>query len=112
MDNSVMMPNLLVTGASGIVGHELVKQLLASTPLTNQNIIAGVHSKDGAEIMSKYSGLKIVDLDYDKPDTVANAFRNIDSLFLLTMPNPDSIDNFADVIKLAMNNGISYIVKL
>ena len=62
--------------------------------------------------MSKYSGLKIVDLDYDKPDTVANAFRNIDSLFLLTMPNPDSIDNFADVIKLAMNNGISYIVKL
>ena len=54
MDNSNVTPNLLVTGASGTVGHELVKQLLASTPLTNHNIIAGVHSKDGAEKLSNY----------------------------------------------------------
>ena len=112
MDNSNVTPNLLVTGASGTVGHELVKQLLASTPLTNHNIIAGVHSKEGAEKLSNYSGLKIVDLDYDKPDTVANAFRNVDNLFLLTIPNPDSMDNFTDVINLAKDNGVSYIVKL
>ena len=112
MDNSDITPNLLVTGASGTVGHELVKQLLASTPLTNHNIIAGVHSRDGAEKLSNYSGLKIVDLDYDKPDTVANAFRNVDNLFLLTIPNPDFMDNFAAVINLAKDNGVSYIVKL
>jgi len=112
MNNSNITPNLLVTGASGTVGHELVKQLLASSPLTNQNIIAGVHSKNGAEKLSKYSGLKIVDLDYNKPDIITNAFRNVNNLFLLTIPNPDSIDSFADLIKLAKNNGISYVVKL
>ena len=112
MSNSDIIPNLLVTGASGTVSHELVKQLLASTPLTNHNIIAGVHSKEEAEKLSNYSGLKIVDLDYDKPDTVANAFRNVDNLFLLTIPNPDSMDNFTDVNNLAKDNGVSYIVKL
>jgi hypothetical protein len=45
MSNSDITPNLLVTGASGTVSHELVKQLLASSPLTNQNVIAGVHKK-------------------------------------------------------------------
>ena len=112
MSNSDIIPNLLVTGASGNVGHELVKQLLASSPLTNQNVIAGVHTKNGAEKLSKYSGLKIVDLDYNKTDTITNAFRNVNSLFLLTIPNPDSIDSFVDLIKLAKHNGISYVVKL
>ncbi len=74
--------------------------------------MAGVHSKDGTEKLSNYSGLKIVDLDYNRPDTVASAFKNVNSLFLLTIPNHDSIDNFTEVIKLAKINGISYIVKL
>jgi uncharacterized protein YbjT (DUF2867 family) len=104
MNNSDTTPNLLVTSASGTVGNELVKQLLASPHLTNQNIITGVHSKNGAEKLSKYSGLKVVELDYNKPDTITNAFRNVNSLFLLTIPNPESIDNFADLIKLAKNN--------
>ncbi len=112
MNNSDIGPNLLVTGASGTVGHELVKQLLALSPLPNQNVIAGVHSRDGAEKLRQYSKLKMVDLDYNKPDTVASAFKNVHSLFLLTIPNPDFMDNFAAVIKLAKDNGISYIVKL
>ncbi|MDF0681673.1 MAG: SDR family oxidoreductase [Candidatus Nitrosocosmicus sp.] len=113
MNNSDIIANLLVTGASGTVGHELVKQLLASPPhLANHNIIAGVHSKNGAEKLNNYSGLKIVDFDYSKSDTITNAFRNVNSLFLLTIPNPDSLDNFVDLINLAKNSGISYVVKL
>ena len=112
MNNSDITPKLLVTGATGTVSHQLVKLLLASSSLPNQTVIAGVHSKDGAKKLSKYSGLKIVNLDYNKSGTVANAFKNVNTLFLLTIPNPDSIDNFTDVIKLAKDKGISYIVKL
>jgi uncharacterized protein YbjT (DUF2867 family) len=107
---------ILITGASGTVGNELVKQLLSSTmphsKSSNLAIRAGVRSKKGVDKLSNYSGLETVEFDYNKHDTVASSFKDVTRLFLLTIPNPRLKDSFSNVIKLAKDSGVSYIVKL
>ena len=33
--------------------------------------------------------VKIVNIDYNKPETIADALNHVDKLFLLTLPSPD-----------------------
>src|SRR5215469_7809434 len=80
---------ILVTGATGTVGSELVRQLVNS----GQNIIkATVHSKDKADKLKHDKTLEIVNIDYDKPETIAYALNNVDKLFLLTPPSVEMVD--------------------
>ena len=64
---------ILVTGATGTVGSELVRQRVNS----GQNIIkAAVHSKKKADKLKHDKALEIVNIDYDKPETIADALNN------------------------------------
>ena len=103
---------ILITGATGTVGSELVKQLSSSALSSNIYIKAAIHSKKKEGKLNSYKGLEIIGLDYKSPKTLANAFKDIDKLFLLTIPNPNRSDDFVNIIKEAKNNRIKYIVKL
>ena len=84
---------ILVIGATGTVGSEVLKRLV-STPSDN-NIRAAVHSRNRAdEISRQYTnkGIEIVDLDYMQPETITNALIDINRLFLQTLPVPDAIN--------------------
>jgi uncharacterized protein YbjT (DUF2867 family) len=83
---------ILVTGATGTVGSEVVKRLTSpSSPLSSgSRVRAAVHSKDKADkLRNENKTIEIVDVDYNKPETIVDALNEMDKLFLLTLPTPN-----------------------
>jgi uncharacterized protein YbjT (DUF2867 family) len=102
---------ILVTGSTGTVGSEVVKQL--ASPSLGQSVIkTGVHSKDKADKFKSYDSVEIVNLDYSRQETFANALYKVDKIFLLTLPAPGMIDIYSNLVKEAKKNDVKYIVKL
>jgi uncharacterized protein YbjT (DUF2867 family) len=107
---------ILVTGATGTVGSEVVKHLVSSG---QKNIIrAAVHSQNKAD---KFKGdnrtaVDIVNIDYNKPESIADALNHVDKLFLVTVHAPNIVaaeDISSTFVKEAKKNGgVEYIVKL
>jgi uncharacterized protein YbjT (DUF2867 family) len=72
---------ILITGATGTVGSEVVKQLSAK----GENLIvrAAARSANDNNTFENVKGVQIVKLDYNNPDSLAAAFKGVDKLFLL-----------------------------
>jgi len=91
---------ILVTGASGTVGSEVVKAL----------------GGRGARVRAGYrthpqnvpKGVESVALDYDRPDTVRPALKDVETLFLLS----NTVDVERKVVDEAKKAGVKRIVKL
>jgi uncharacterized protein YbjT (DUF2867 family) len=89
------MTTILVTGATGTVGSEVVKQLILSSSSYSGNnndtiIRAAIRSQNKADNFKEYNKtVQIVHMDYNKPETIADALNHVDKLFLLTLPTPD-----------------------
>src|SRR5437763_475355 len=109
------MTTILVTGATGTVGREVVKQLVSSSSSSdNNNIIirAAIHSPNKADNFKQYKTVQIVNIDYNKSETVADALNHVDKLFLLTLPAPD-MAIYSNLVKEIRKYGsINHIVKL
>jgi uncharacterized protein YbjT (DUF2867 family) len=99
---------ILVTGSTGTVGSEVVKQLASS----GQRIKAAVHTQNKADKFKDNNAIDIVNIDYNNPETVSEAFNNVDKLFLVTLPSPDMANISSNLVKEAKKNEIKQIVKL
>jgi uncharacterized protein YbjT (DUF2867 family) len=97
----------LVTGATGTVGSEIVKQLSS----VGQKVRAAVHSATRAPSNGKLKDVERVILDYNKPETLVKAFKDIDKLYLLTPASPKAAELAANLIKEAKKAGIRQILK-
>jgi uncharacterized protein YbjT (DUF2867 family) len=114
-----MTETVLVTGATGTVGSEIVKQLVSSSSsssLDKNDIIikAAIHSQNKADNFIQYNkSVQIVNIDYNKPETLADALNQVDRLFLLTLPAPDMTVYSNMVKEISKYNGsINHVVKL
>jgi uncharacterized protein YbjT (DUF2867 family) len=105
---------VLVTGSTGTVGSEVVKQLAAISYSSGYSVRAAVHSKNRSDQLRQLEseGVEIVDLDYTKQETVAHALNNVDKIFLQTLPIPNAADICSNMINEAKKNGVKYVVKL
>ncbi|HZC50369.1 MAG TPA: SDR family oxidoreductase [Nitrososphaeraceae archaeon] len=107
---------ILVIGATGTVGSEVVKQLVSSSSSSDQNVVrAAVHSQDKAGKFKQYNNksVEVVNMDYNKPETIADALNQVDKLFLLTLPTPNSNDIYSDLVNQIRKYGnVNHIVKL
>jgi uncharacterized protein YbjT (DUF2867 family) len=105
---------ILVTGATGTVGSEVVRQLASVPSSSDRNIRAAVHSKNKADMLKQFEleGIETVDLDYTKQETIVSALDNVDKLFLQTLPVPDVTDICSNIVNEAKKNGVEYVVKL
>ena len=105
---------ILVIGATGTVGSEVVKQLTAISSSSGHKIRAAVHSKNESDQLRQFDSkrVEIVNLDYTKPETVAYALNSVDKIFLQTLPIPNVTDISSNFVNEAKKNGVKYIVKL
>jgi uncharacterized protein YbjT (DUF2867 family) len=108
---------ILVTGATGTVRSDVVKRLTSpSSPLSSgSRVRAAVHSKDKADkLRSENKTIEIVNMDYNKPETIVDLLNEIDKLFLLMLPTPSmsshasqitaTIEQLPDVSLYHLNN--------
>ena len=98
-----MAETILVTGATGTVGSEIVKQLLSSAKGERGGKEEGVVIKAAARsandsTFEKFGGVQVVQLDYNKPDTLTSALRGVDKLFLLTPFQSNMSDRYPALV--------------
>lgn len=95
---------ILVTGATGVVGGELVKQLLEGKEEFR------VLARDTAKVGHLQGKAEIAQGDLEKADTLKAAMKGIDHVFLLTVDQATATDS--NVIAAAKAAGVSHVVKL
>lgn len=103
-----MASTILVTGATGTIGSEVVKALAAKPGVT---VRIGVRSAAKAEKLAA-DNVVPVDFDYEKPETFAAAVKGADRLFLLTPSTADQVEMARKLIDAAKEAGVKHIVKL
>ena len=101
-------PNILVLGATGKVGGEVVTQLIDNKDV---NVIAVTRSPDKAQAF-KEKGIDSVILDLDDPDTIAPALQNIDRALLLTGYTVDMLRQSKRFLDTAKQAGVKHIVHI
>ena len=102
-----MSNTILVTGATGNVGSQVVEQLIASgvTPRV------AVRSINKAESLKK-AGSEPVEMDLDRPETVQSALTGVDKVFLVSPFVPNMVELTAILIEAAKRANVQQIVKL
>jgi uncharacterized protein YbjT (DUF2867 family) len=98
---------ILVTGATGTVGSEVVKQLSAKG-----NIIMAAARSGTDNTFKDLKSVQVVQLDYNNPDTLAASFKGVDKLFLLTPVQSNMVDLTSNLVREAKKAGVKHIVKL
>ena len=102
-----MGAQILVTGATGNVGGEVVRLLFAK----GAPPIALVHSADkAAALEGSCAEVRVADLRDEA--AVREAVRGIDKLFMLTPVTPDQTEIGKTMVRLAADAGVQRIVKL
>jgi uncharacterized protein YbjT (DUF2867 family) len=98
---------ILVTGATGKVGQEVVRQLAA----------AGVPARALVREPTRAShirlpGIEIVVGDLARPETLPPAFAGVDRVFILSPAAPDQVELQSNALEAARRAGARHIVKV
>ena len=102
-----MVTNILVTGATGNVGREVVR-LLSDL---DSSVTAAVRNPIGA-LKSFGNNVRCVSFDFTNSDTFTNAFAVINKLFLVRPPAIAEIDQITPALSVTKRAGIQEIVFL
>lgn len=95
-----MAKHILVTGATGTVGGEVVRQLKGQ----DANIRLGLRQT------KKISGADTVTFDYTNRDTFKEALSGCEKLFLVAPPSRQNFDALGDLLEVAHQMGVQHIV--
>lgn len=102
-----MEETILVTGATGTVGSEVVTQLSSKGEI----IIRAAARSTSDNTFKNLNRVQVVQLDYNIPESLAVAFKNVDKLFLLTPFQSNMVDLASNLVREAKNARVKYIVK-
>jgi uncharacterized protein YbjT (DUF2867 family) len=97
---------ILVTGATGTNGYEILKQL--ST--TDAQVRAFVRNPKKA-LMLKELGVEVVIGDFNEPETLNAALKDVEKALLLSTPDLQQVKLQSNFIKAAKHSGIRHVVK-
>jgi uncharacterized protein YbjT (DUF2867 family) len=103
---------ILVTGATSMVGSEVVKQLLRSIT-KDVSIKAAGRSIENVNRVVNSDRIEPVQIDYYKSETLVEAVKDVDRVFLVTPFQSDMVELTSNLLKEIKNAGnIKQIVKL
>ena len=101
------MSKILVTGATGTIGKEVVRALRAK----NLEVRAAARTPEKLEALKKL-GAEVVGLDFTQPASVTAAFQGVDRVFLLTPFVEDPTDLVKGAIAAAKKAGVRFILRM
>jgi uncharacterized protein YbjT (DUF2867 family) len=106
------MTKILITGATGNIGVEVIRFLMKSK--TSNKIVAGVRNIEKAKnVFKDYPGLHFVHFDFEDFNSFDKAFNGIDKVFLLRPPHLSDIETyFKPLIAKIKDKGITQLVFL
>lgn len=93
---------ILVTGATGHVGRELVPQLLDAGQQVR------VFTRDARKAAHLGDRVEFIVGDFDRPETLTAAMQNIDHVFLVTYETQQD----SNALEAARRAGVQHVVKL
>ena len=96
---------ILVTGATGTIGTEVVKLLLAAGRKVR------VLARDPAKAAKLGDGVEVVQGDLDKPETLTGAFQGVSQLFLLAT-GEELARLERNALAAAQQAGVKHIVRI
>jgi uncharacterized protein YbjT (DUF2867 family) len=99
---------ILVTGATGLNGRELIARLSAR----RVPVRALVRTPGKAEALAALPGVEIVAGDMARPETLASALRGVDRAMLISSSDPMMFEVQANFIDAARRAGVKHVVKL
>ena len=99
---------ILITGATGTVGREVVSELQR---LGAGGVRALVRDTARASFI-RDAGFETVEGDFDKPETLGAALEGVESALLLTPPSPHTVEYQSAFIEAAKRAGVRRVVKL
>ena len=97
---------ILITGASGNVGREVLKQVAQ----TGARVRAAYQSVSKAAAAP--SGVDLVTMDYTQPDTLKAALKGVERVFLVGPPSSSLVSLERKAIDEIKRSGIKHLVKL
>jgi uncharacterized protein YbjT (DUF2867 family) len=97
---------ILITGASGNVGKEVLKQIVAS----GAKVRAAFQTVGKAAAAP--SGVEIVTMDYNEPSTIQAALKGVERVFLVGPPTPNLPALERKAIDEIKQSGARHVVKL
>ena len=87
------MKNILITGATGNIGFEVIRFLYKHDP--SNRVVAGVRNTGKAKnVFKDYPKLDYVHFDFEDFDTFDSALTGIDQVFLLRPPHISDVDKY------------------
>ena len=98
---------ILVTGATGKVGREVVRQLAAAGAPTR----ALVRDPTRASHL-RIPGVEIAVADLAKPETLPSVFAGVERVFLLTPAAPDQVELQSNALEAGRRAGARRVVKV
>ena len=99
---------ILVTGATGLNGSELVRRLSAK----GVPVRALVRSAARAEGFSSLPQVEIVEGDMARPETLTGALQGVDRAMLISSSDPAMLEVQSNFIEEARKAGVKHVVKL
>ena len=99
---------ILVTGANGLNGSALLRELSAK----KVPVRALVRSVTKAAAIAVLPGVELVEGDMMRPETLAAVLRGVDHAMLISSSSPDMVEAQSNFIEAARKAGVRHIVKL
>src|SRR6266508_1530016 len=99
---------IAVSGATGNIGKEVVRQLVAK----GQPVRVLARNVQKGRAMFPEPGVDIVQADLDQPESLEKALEGVDHAFLLSSTDPQQVALQGNFINAARKAGVEHVVKL
>jgi uncharacterized protein YbjT (DUF2867 family) len=99
---------ILVTGATGLNGSELVRRL-AAKGIPSRALVRNLAK---AQSLAALPNVEVVEGDMARPESLVEALRGVERAMLISSSDPTMLETQSSFIDAARNAGVKHVVKL